>query len=114
MGLRVCLELESEAFQEWGWEMKFAHSTFNPSKGDLLLQMSHFTPSLSDNGAIDLFILSRCNGNSTILQIAEELCQHYPTLFDNVKKAQNKVIKTLRGKVNIKGCLSEYSAKLRK
>jgi protein arginine N-methyltransferase 1 len=93
-----------------GGEIRFAHSTFNPSKGDLLLRMSHFTPSLSESGAIDLFILSQCNGNRTILQIAEELCQHYPTLFDNVKKARNKVIVTLREKVSVKGKLSEYGA----
>lgn len=96
-----------------GGEIRFAYSSFNPFKGDLLLRMSHFTPSLSETGAIDLFILSQCNGNSTILQIAEQLCRHYPTLFDNVKKARNKVTETLRGKVSIKGKLSEYGKTFR-
>lgn len=94
-----------------GGELRFAHSSFNPSRGDLLLRMSHFTPSLSETGAIDLFILSQCNGNSTILQIAGQLCQHYPSLFVNVKKARNKVTETLRGKVSITGKLSEYDKK---
>jgi protein arginine N-methyltransferase 1 len=94
-----------------GGEIRFAHSSFDPSRSDLLLRMSHFTPSLSETGAIDLFILSQCNGNSTILQIAEQLCQHYPSLFDNVKKARNKVSGTLKGKVSVKGKLSEYDKK---
>ncbi|MFQ6082429.1 MAG: 50S ribosomal protein L11 methyltransferase [Candidatus Aminicenantia bacterium] len=93
----------------WSWRVKilerksknrplvkaaFEHSTWRNSlfsKDSLEMRSIDFCPSLNESGKVELFILSHCNGETTIQQIAEKLCEHYHQAYNNIKKAISKV-----------------------
>lgn len=98
----------------WSWRVKvlerksndkplvkanFEQSTWRNSlfsKDSLEIRSIDFCPSLSESGKVELFILSHCDGKTTIQQIAEKLCKHYPQTYNNIKKAMSKVSRVMR------------------
>jgi len=98
----------------WSWRVKvlerkaknrplvkvdFEHCTWRSSlfsKDSLEKRSIDFCPSLNESGKVELFILSQCDGKTTIQQIAEKLCKHYPQAYNNIKKAISKVSRVVR------------------
>lgn len=94
----------------WSWGCKvlgknrslvkanFEHSTWRSSifsEDTLAKQSIDFSPSLNETGKIELFILSLCNGETTVQKIAEELYKQYPQTYNSIGKALSKVGKLL-------------------
>ena len=97
----------------WSWGVKvlgkngslarasFEHSTWRRSifsKGSLTKQSINFSPSLNETGKIELFILSLCDGKTTVQKIAKELCEQYPQTYDRIEKALSKVNKVVKNR----------------
>jgi len=106
-GDAVKVEIIATPWQEdivYSWNVQvgknsFSHSTLQVpsfSKKDFLSRSIDFVPTLSNAGKEELFILSCCNGKNTIQQIAQELCKHYPEIYNNLRKALIRVGKTVK------------------
>lgn len=89
----------------WNWDVevklksgkkaRFSHSTFRGfpvNKKDFKKLSPEHRPSLETSTRINQFILNQCNGKRSALQIAKNLMEKYPDVYNSLEKALQRTI----------------------
>jgi len=104
-GQRIRLDLKRPEFGEWSWTTHYdgqqqRQSTFlsEPLTPGLLRKKSDaFQPKLNDRGLAMQFLLSQCNGNMNLLELADLLLVRFPDAFSSRQDAL-RFVKSLASK----------------
>jgi ubiquinone/menaquinone biosynthesis C-methylase UbiE len=93
----------------WNWNtriiteklqrVKFSQSDLQISKDDILINRNDYVPALSSKGEILNLVLQACNGERTMVEIAEVLQRAYPERYRDKSNAIRETRSILIGKI---------------